>query len=126
MISGSLMLNSWRMDETYIKVAGLDRYPYRAVDEYGNTVAFLLTKRRMKGSAQKSLNKAILNNGKPRVINIDKSGANTSGIKIWNKRNCYVKGIQVRQCKCLSNIVGQDHRSIKRRIAISCGFKEFE
>ncbi|NDV17458.1 DDE-type integrase/transposase/recombinase [Muricauda sp. TY007] len=57
------------MDETYIKVAGLDRYLYRAVDKYGNTVDFLLTKRRMKGSAQKFLNKAILNNGKPRVIN---------------------------------------------------------
>ncbi|MFT7612843.1 MAG: putative transposase [Parvicellaceae bacterium] len=31
----------------------------------------------MKGSAQKFLNKAIGNNGKPRVINIDKSGLTT-------------------------------------------------
>ncbi len=64
---------SWRMDETYIKVAGKDRYLYRAVDKYGNTVDFLLTKRRMKGSAQKFLNKAIANNARPGVINIDKS-----------------------------------------------------
>ena len=35
----------------------------------------------MKGSAQKFLNKAIRNNGKPRILNIDKSGANTAGIK---------------------------------------------
>ncbi len=61
--------NSWRMDETYIKVGGKDRYLYRAVDKQGNTVDFLLTKRRMKGSAQKFLNKAIGNNGKPRLIN---------------------------------------------------------
>ena len=80
----------------------------------------------MKGSAQKFPNKAMLNNGRPRVINMDKSGANTSGIKTWNKRNCFVKGIQVRQCKYLNDIVEQDHRSIKRRIAISFGFKEFE
>jgi len=118
--------NSWRMDETYIKVAGLDRYLYRAVDKHGNTVDFLLTKRRMKGSAQKFLNKAIMNNNRPRVINIDKSGANTSGIKIWNKRSCSVKGIKVRQCKLLNNIVEQDHRAIKRRIIIGCGFKAFE
>lgn len=51
------------MDETYIKVGGKDRYLYRAVDKYGNTVDVLLTKRRMKGSAQKFLNKAIGNNG---------------------------------------------------------------
>ncbi len=43
--------SSWRMDETYIKVGGKDRYLYRAVDKFGNTVDFLLTKRRMKGSA---------------------------------------------------------------------------
>ena len=60
------------MDETYIKVAGKDRYLYRAVDKFGDTVDFLLTKRRMKGSAQKFFNKAIANNQNPRVINIDK------------------------------------------------------
>ncbi len=76
--------DSWRLDETYIKVAGKDRYLYRAVDKQGNTIDFLLTKRRMKGSAQKFLNKAIGNNGKPRIINIDKSGANTAGIRTWN------------------------------------------
>jgi putative transposase len=45
--------SSWRMDETYMKVGGKDRYLYRAVDKFGNTVDFLLTKRRMKGSAQR-------------------------------------------------------------------------
>ena len=116
--------NSWRMDETYIKVSGKDRYLYRAVDKYGETVDFLLTKRRMKGSAQKFLNKAIRNNGIPRVINIDKSGANKEGIRTYNKRN-YTR-TQHRQCKYLNNIIEQDHRSVKRRISITTGFKEFE
>ncbi|NQY44026.1 MAG: IS6 family transposase [Legionellales bacterium] len=118
--------NSWRLDETYIKVAGKDRYLYRAVDKQGNTIDFLLTKRRMKGSAQKFLNKAISNNGKPRVINIDKSGANTAGIKTWNKRSFTRKKVKIRRVKYLNNIVEQDHRNIKRRIAITTGFKEFE
>ena len=116
--------NSWRMDETYIKVGGKDRYLYRAVDKYGDTIDFLLTKRRMKGSAQKFLNKAIANNGKPRIINIDKSGANREGIKTFNKRN--FKNVKWRLCKYLNNIVEQDHRNVKRRIANNTGFKDFE
>ena len=115
---------SWRMDETYIKVGGKDRYLYRAVDKYGDTIDFLLTKRRMKGSAQKFSNKAIANNGKPRIINIDKSGANREGIKTFNKRN--FKNVKWRQCKYLNNIVEQDHRNVKRRIANNTGFKDFE
>ena len=118
--------SSWRMDETYIKVGGKDRYLYRAVDKFGNTVDFLLTKRRMKGSAQKFLNKAIGNNSKPRVINIDKSGANKSGIRSINRELMTVKKIKIRQCKYLNNIVEQDHRNIKRRISIDTGFKEFD
>ena len=118
--------SSWRMDETYIKVGGKDRYLYRAVDKFGNTVDFLLTKRRMRGSAQLFLRKAIGNNGKPRVINIDKSGANKSGIRIINRDLLKVRKIKIRQCKYLNNIVEQDHRNIKRRISIDTGFKEFE
>jgi putative transposase len=117
---------NWRMDETYIKVGGKDRYLYRAVDKYGQTVDFLLTKRRMKGSAQKFLNKAIGHNGKPHVINIDKSGANKSAIRSMNRDLLSVRKIKIRQCKYLNNIVEQDHRNIKRRISIATGFKEFE
>ena len=118
--------SSWRMDETYIKVGGKDRYLYRAVDKFGNTVDFLLTKRRMKGSAQNFLNKAIGNNSKPRVINIDKSGANKSGIRSINRELMTIKKIKIRQCKYLNNIVEQDHRFIKWRIQQGLGFKEFE
>jgi putative transposase len=117
--------NSWKLDETYIKVSGKDRFLYRT-DKQGNTVDLLLTKIRMKGSAQKFLNKAIRNNGKPRIINIDKSGANTAGIKTWNKRSFTRKKIKIRRVKYLKNIIEQDHRSFKRRIAISNGFKELE
>ena len=118
--------SSWRMDETYIKVGGKDRYLYRAVDKFGNTVNFLLTKRRMRGSAQLLLRKAIGNNGKPRVVNIVKSGANKSGIRTINRDLLTVRKIKIRQCKYLNNIVEQDHRNIKRRISIDTGFKEFE
>ena len=118
--------DSWRMDETYIKVKGRDMYLYRAVDKYGNTVDFLLTKRRQKMSAQKFFNKAIGNNGKPRIVNIDKSGSNSSAILTVNKRSLSTKKIKIRKVKYLNNIIEQDHRRIKRRIRIMTGFKEFE
>jgi len=118
--------DSWRMDETYIKVKGRDMYLYRAVDKYGNTVDFLLTRRRQKMSAQKFFNKAIGNNGKPRIVNIDKSGSNSSAILTVNKRSLSTKKIKIRKVKYLNNIIEQDHRRIKRRIRIMTGFKGFE
>src|SRR3954466_2558963 len=81
-----LVGNSWRMDETYIKVKGAWMYLYRAVDKQGNTVDFLLTRRRSKLAAHKFLIKAIRNNGCPKVINIDKSGANREAIRTYNNR----------------------------------------
>ena len=74
----------WRMDETYIKIRGEWKYLYRAVDKQGNTIDFLLTAKRDKKAARRFLNKAIGSNGKPSLINIDKSGANTAGIKQYN------------------------------------------
>jgi len=77
----------WRLDETYIKVKGEWRYLYRAVDKEGNTVDFLLTNKRQRISAQKFLIKPIESNVRPELINIDKSGANTAAIKLYNRRN---------------------------------------
>ena len=99
---------------------------YRAVDKEGNTVDYLLTKRRQKKSAQKFFNKAIGNNGDPRVVNIDKSGSNKSALQSVNKRSLRFKKIRMRQCNYLNNLVEQDHRRVKRRIVNYTGFKEFE
>src|SRR3954464_8265510 len=116
--------NSWRMDETYIKVKGEWMYLYRAVDKEGKTVDFLLAKRRNKLAAHKFLLKAITSNGCPKVINIDKSGANKEAIRTYNQR--FLKRIQIRQCKYLNNRVEGDHRFIKWRTALMLGFKNFE
>jgi len=105
---------SWRMDETYVKVKGERRYLYRAVDKEGKTVDSLLTRRRKRMSAQSFLIKAIENTGKPKLINIDKSGSNKSAIRAYNKCSC--SQIKIRQCKYLNDIVEQDHRFAKWRI----------
>jgi putative transposase len=42
--------SSWRMDETYIKVKGVWKYLYCAVDKQGETVDFLLIAKRYRRS----------------------------------------------------------------------------
>jgi len=113
----------WRLDEAYIKIKGEWNYLYRAVDKQGNTIDFLLTARRDKKAARRFLNKAIGFEGKPSLINIDKSGANTAAIKQYNSDEN--KRIKIRQCKYLNNSVEQDHRFIKRIVRPGLGFKSF-
>ena len=114
---------SWRLDETYIKVKGEWVYYYRAVDKYGETVDFLLMKKRDTKAAKRYLSKAISRNGKPGKITIDKSGANQAAIKAYNADEG--SRIKIRQCKYLNNIVEQDHRFIKRITRGMLGFKNF-
>ncbi len=76
---------SWRMDETYVKVKGEWVYLYRAIDKHGKTLDFMLSERRNKPAATRFFARALEVNGLPRKIVIDKSGANTAGIKAINK-----------------------------------------
>src|SRR5450830_377012 len=114
---------SWRMDETYIKVAGEWKYLYRAVDREGDTVDFLLTAKRDLAAARRFLERAINLHDLPEKITIDKSGANTAAIERV-QADAYAQ-IQLRQCKYLNNIVEQDHRAIKRITRPMLGFKSF-
>jgi len=43
---------SYRIDETYIKVKGEDKYLYRALDSTGQTIDFLLTAKRDMAAAK--------------------------------------------------------------------------
>ncbi len=82
---------SWRMDETCIKVKGRDCYLYRAADKEGNTVDFLLTKKRDKKAAKAFFRKAIRQHGQREKVSIDKSGSNISALTYINK-NARMKG----------------------------------
>ena len=114
----------WRLDEAYITVKGQWKYYYRSVDKQGNTIDFLLTAKRDKKAALRYLNKAIIRNGKPGLINIDKSGSNKASIKQFNDDNN--RRIKIRQCKYLNNIIEQDHRRVKRITRNMLGFKSFD
>ena len=114
---------SWRMDETYIRIKGVWKYLYRAVDKAGATVDFLLTTKRDRKAALRFLRKAFGQHGTPEKVTIDKSGANTAAIESYNAK--HKAGIEIRQVKYLNNIVEQDHRAIKRQVRPMLGFKSF-
>jgi transposase-like protein len=114
---------SWRLDETYVKIKGKWAYLYRAVDKEGNTVDFLLTPTRDRDAAGAFLHKAIRTQGLPEKITIDQSGSNTAAITHYNRT--HKTRIALRQCKYLNNIIEQDHRAVKRKVRPMLGFKSF-
>ncbi|NPD69873.1 IS6 family transposase (plasmid) [Lichenicola cladoniae] len=114
---------SWRMDETYIRIKGVWKYLYRAVDKAGATVGFLLTAKRDRKAALRFLCKAITRHRVPKTITINKSGANTAPIDSYNTE--HDAGIKMRQVKYLNNLVEQDHRAIKQITKPMLGFKNF-
>jgi putative transposase len=96
---------------------------YRAVDQTGATVDFLLTAKRDRKAALRFLRKAIGRHGVPEKITIDKSGANTAAIASYNAD--HDAAVEIRQVKYLNNIVEQHHRAIKRMVKAMLGFKAF-
>jgi transposase-like protein len=119
--------DSWRVDETYIKVKGQWVYLYRAVDSKGSTIDFYLSESRDKKAAKRFFKKALAFSHvtSPRVITVDKNPAYPSAIEELKEKKQMPKGIQIRRVKYLNNIVEQDHRFIKKRVRPMLGLKSF-
>ena len=119
---------SWRMDETYIKVKGRWTYLYRAVDNQGQTVDFMLSPHRKLSAARKFFKNAMSRNGIPKRVVIDKSGSNLAGLQNVNAKLKFTGDgltIQIIQSKYLNNLVEQDHRFIKKITRPMMSFKAF-
>jgi transposase, IS6 family len=97
---------SWRVDETYVKVAGDWAYLYRAVDSAGETIEFMLSPKRDLIAAKLFLRLALSGGGpSPRVINVDGHPAYPGAIAELKE-----SGELGRRCRCrtspyLNNIV---------------------
>ena len=116
---------SWRVDETYVRVAGKWVYLYRGVDSAGETVDFMLSPKRDLVAAKHFLQIALWHTrpAKPRVINVDGHPAYASAIAELKQSGELPKRCGCRPSPYLNNIVEQDHRFIKKRIAASLWFR---
>ena len=119
---------SYRIDETYIKVKGEDKYLYRALDSTGQTIDFLLTAKRDTAAAKRFLRKAIDASGNPmpRVINVDKKPAHPAALEALKTDGQIPRRVVLRQCKYLNNVIEQDHRTVKKRVWLAKGYGTFQ
>jgi hypothetical protein len=125
--------DSWRVDETYIKIKGTWTYLYRAVDSEGNTLEFLLSPRRDAEAAKRFFEKALratagsAQEARPvqeqvtepaapaelktspstlRVINVEKNAAYPKAIADLKAAGMLPESVELRQVKYLNNLVG--------------------
>ncbi len=120
--------DSWRVDETYVKVRGKCMYLYRAVDSSGQTLDFLLNQTRSKRAAKRFFRKVLgqPHVTKPRVITVDGNGAYPPSIADLKEEKLLNKQVQYRSNKYLNNRIEQDHRFIKRRVKPGLGFASYQ
>jgi len=118
---------SWRVDETYVKVAGNWTYLYRAVDSAGETIEFMLSPKRDLVAAKLFLRLALSGHAaSPRVINVDGHPAYARAITELKQSVDLGRRCRCRTSQYMNNIIEQDHRFIKKRITASLGFRSVE
>ena len=145
--------DSWRVDETSIKIKKTWTSLYRAVDSEGNTLEFLLSPTRDAEAAERFFVKALHSSASsapqgcpvqeqaeeptaaadpnpttsaPRVINVEKNAAYPKAIAALKASGTFPERVELRQVKDLNNLVEQDHRFIKRVVKPGMGFFSFE
>ena len=120
--------DSWKVDETYIKVKGEWVYLYRAIDSEGNTLGFRLSAKRDADAAQALFEQTLdaPHTIPPRVINVDKNAAYPKAIETLKTHCTLSPDCELRQVKYLNNLIEQDHRFIKRRTRPGLGFFAFD
>src|SRR5258708_2934508 len=120
--------DSWRVDETYVKVKGVWMYLYRAVDSQGSTLEFWLSSTRDAQAAKRFFAKALhaSHTVTLRVITVDKNAAYPKALKEMQAAGDLAVSCELRQSKYLNNLVEQDHRFIKRLVKPGLGFFSFE
>jgi transposase-like protein len=116
------------VDETYVRVAGKWAYLYRAVDSVGDTIDFMLSPKRDLTAAKLFLRLALSGTGgiRPRVINVDGHPAYARAIAELKRSGDLSQRCRCRPSPYLNNVIEQDHRFIKKRIAASLWFRSAE
>jgi transposase-like protein len=97
--------DSWRVDETY------------------------LSRTRDVTAAKAFFRKALKRHGEPRVITLDGFEPTHAALRRMGMNNEFNyrwdDPVQIRNCPYLNNVVEQDHRRVKSRVAPMLGFKRF-
>jgi transposase, IS6 family len=99
--------DSYRVDETYIRIKKQWVYLYRAVDSTGATLDFMLSPTRDAGAAELFFRKVIgaCHTAIPRVITVDQNAAYPPAFEALEQDSIPPETCLLRQCKYLNNAV---------------------
>jgi IS6 family transposase len=110
--------DSYRVDETYIKIKKRWYYLYRAVDSMGATLDFMLSATRDAEAAERFFRQVLqaFHTRTPRVITVDQNAAYPPAFELLQQEGTLPEICRLRKCKYLNNVVEHDHRFVKRRV----------
>ena len=100
------LAESWKVDETYVKVKGKWKYLYRAITKSGKTLDFYLSSTRNAKAAKRFLGKALRKMKeyeKPATINTDLAPSYDRAIRELKKEGLLDKKVFHRKIKYLNN-----------------------
>ena len=119
---------SWRVDETYVCVAGRWTYLYRAVDSRGAAIDFYLAEQRDSTAVRHFFRKALAaqHHPRPRVINVDGNPSYPKVVAELRREHRLGQRCRCRTAPYLNNVIEQDHRAVKRRINAKQGFRSLD
>jgi len=119
--------DSWKCDETYIKIKGEWHYLYRTMDKQGNTLDWMLSKHRNKKAVKRFFKKLLGNKHivNPRVINVDKSPTFPPALNELQKENHASSETKLRAIKYLNNSVENDHKFTKSKLRYRQWYQSF-
>lgn len=116
-----------RIDETYIKVKGKWKYLYRAIDQDGTSIDFLLTARRNIQAAQRFFRKAFKGDRLFAPTHIGTDKANPFPKTIQTMKNEYILSNSCQHVtgKSLQQGIESDHFRLKKVIPRNGCFQSF-
>jgi transposase-like protein len=96
------------------------------VDRSGLTVDFRLSARRDVAAAKAFFRKAIKRQQRPpQTTTLDGYAASHRAVRELKAEGSLPTETKLRSSKYLKNLIEQDHRSVKQRVAVMLGFKQF-
>jgi transposase-like protein len=118
---------SFRVDETYVKVGTGWKYLYRAVDSAGDAIEFMLSARRDVSAAKRFFKKLMRADHRrlPFTIGTDKHASCPEAFVSSIAEEVLPADCKLRRVKYLNNVIGQDHRAIRRRWRAMQCFRSF-
>lgn len=112
-----LVGDKWHLDEVVISICGKKHWLWRAVDQYGMTLAILVQSRRNTQAAKRFMRKLMKQFGLPRVMITDKLRSYDAA------KRALVPGLEHRSHKGLNNPAEVSHKPTRRRERVMGRFK---